>query len=331
MSTASAPSISIVVPTYNSARFLPTALASVLAQTSRDYEVLVVDDGSTDDTRAVVEAIGGPVKYLHQANQGPAAARNTGIEAARGGLVCFLDADDSWKPEKLAVQVEFMSRHPSVGLVFADEEEFDERGVQCASLVSTSRFHAELAAAPVIDQAYRKLLEENFIPTSMVMVRRSCFQRTGLFDQQLRGPEDRDMWSRVAVHFPIAFVPAVLGRKRAVAASVSRDVETTLRSRIRLWTKARTLFPELTPATMVNALLAQTYVHLGFVLLHKGQPREARTFGFQGLALSRGPRAWMLAASLIACTLAGKGLTDFVLGTRRRLLGVRGGLAGGEA
>ena len=151
MSPGPVPRVSIIVPAFNSERYIGTALASVLAQTYRDYEVVVVDDGSTDGTKAAVLAFGGPIRYIYQANQGPAAARNTGIDAARGELARFLDADDSWLPEKLGLQVEFMERNVGVGLVFSDEEEFDEHGVQCRSLVSTSRFYAEIVASPVID------------------------------------------------------------------------------------------------------------------------------------------------------------------------------------
>lgn len=319
MSTDHSPRVSIIIPAFNGERYIGASLASTLNQTYRDYEVIVVDDGSTDETRTVVLGVRGPIRYLYQPNQGPAAARNTGIEAARGELVCFLDADDSWLPEKLGIQVKFMEQNLAVGLVFADEEEFDDRGVQCWSLVATSRFYAEIAAGAVIIDPFLKLLEENFIPTSMVMVRRSCFQSTGVFDVGLKVSEDRDMWSRIAVRFPVAFIPRVLGRKRAVAFSASRDVETTLRSRIRMWTKVRRLFPDLAPMRTVNALLAPTYVQLGFVLLEKGKTREARDIALKSFAVSRQPTLWLLAASLVIFTCIGKASTDFAFEIRRRL------------
>ena len=320
MSMKDCPRVSVIIPVFNGERHIAASLASVLDQTYRDYEVIVVDDGSTDGTRALVVATEGPIRCIHQPNQGPAAARNTGLAAAKGELVCFLDADDVWFAEKLAIQVEFMDRDSSVGLVFSDEAEFDDGGVLCPSLVSTSRFHSEIASRSVIDGAFRKLLEENFIPTSTVMVRRECFQSTGLFDIGLKGPEDRDMWSRLAVQFPIAFIPRVLGRKRAVTSSVSRDVEMTLRSRIRLWTKARRLFPDLAPRRTVNALLAPTYVQLGFVLLHKGQLREARQNALKSFTVSRDPYSWLLATTLVVFSFLGKGCADLTFAAKRRLL-----------
>lgn len=323
MSVEANPRVSIVIPAYNSRQYIRASLESVLQQTYRDYEVIVVDDGSTDDTKAAVLAVDGRIRYLYQANQGPAAARNTGILAAKGELICFLDADDSWTPEKLRTQVDFMERNSGVGLVFSDEEEFDDEGVQCPSLLSTSRFHSEIIGGSAIGGAFQKLLEENFIPTSTVMVRTACFRTSGLFDVALKGPEDRDMWSRIAAYFPIACVDGLLGRKRVVAASVSRDVETTLRSRIRLWKKARRLFPDLATVRTVNALLAPTYVQLGFVLLKKNRTREARKAGFESFRVTRDPYQWMLATGVVVFSFTGSAFAESVFRTKRRLLSNR--------
>lgn len=323
MNARLSPKVSIIIPAYNSERYIGDSLQSVLDQTVRDYEVIVVDDGSTDGTKVRVLAAKGPIKYIHQPNQGPAAARNTGIGAAKGELICFLDADDRWTPTKLQTQVEFMDLNPGVGLVFSDEEEFDDAGVHCASLLSKCAYHAELTAGTVITEPFQKLLQRNFIPTSTVMVRTACFKTTGLFDVTLKGPEDRDMWSRIAVSFPIACIPKVLGAKRVVASSVSRDVETTLRSRIRLWTKARTLFPELAPVRTINALLAPTYVQLGFILLHQDRIEDARALGWKALRISRDPHESFLAASLVFFSFTGRAFADSVFRTKRWLLSTR--------
>jgi glycosyltransferase involved in cell wall biosynthesis len=320
MTAKVSPKVSIILPAYNSRRYIGETLQSIHDQTFRDYEVIVVDDGSTDETKATVLAARCPVEYIHQANQGPAAARNTGIQAAKGDLICFIDADDVWMPEKLQIQVEFMKRNPGIGLVFADAEEFDDAAVRCASLLAKTAYLRELTAGTIIEQPFQKLLQRNFIPTSTVMVRSTCFAVTGLFDVALKGPEDRDMWSRIAVRFPIACIPRVLGRKRVVASSVSRDVETTLRSRIRLWTKARMLFPELAPVRTVNALLAPTYVQLGFLLLRKNKSGEARAFGWKALKAARDPYGWFLAVSLLFFTFTGSAFAESVFRTKRRLL-----------
>ena len=127
------------------------------------------------------------------------------------------------------------------------------------------------------------------------------------------------MWSRIAVHFPIACIPRVLGRKRAVDGQRFSRRRETLRSRILLWTKARQLFPDLAPVRTVNALLAPTYLQLGFVLLHRDRTREARAAALKSFSVSRNPSQWVLAASLVILTLAGGAFANSVFRTKRRL------------
>ncbi len=317
--------MSVIVPAFNAERYIHASLASVAAQAydADAVEVIVVDDGSTDGTREAVLALGGNVRYIRQANQGPSAARNTGIQSARGAFIGFLDADDAWLPDKLALQIAAFETHPDVGLMFADEEEFDEHGVQCGSLLATSRFYPEIVNGVPIANAFQKLLMENFIPTSTVLVRRECFDTEGLFECELKASEDRDMWSRIAARYPIGAVPRVLGRKRVVASSVSRDVEKTLRSRIVMWTRARRLFPQMAPRRTVNALLAPTYLQLGFVLFEKGNTREARSMALQSIRLARAPRGWLGGASLVFLSFVGKPFANVMFGISRWLRAAR--------
>jgi glycosyltransferase involved in cell wall biosynthesis len=314
------PRVSVIMPAYNADRFVRSALLSVMAQSYQDYEVIVVDDGSTDDTKASALAVAGPIRYMFQSNQGPAAARNSGIHAARGEFICFLDADDLWLTDKLSTQVQFMDSNPDVGLVFADEEEFDERGVHSRSLLARSPFHKELLPGSLIRDGFRKLLEENFIPTSTVLIRRTCLDAVvELFDPTLRTAEDRDLWSRIAVRFPIAVISRVLARKRMVPSSVSSNVESTMRSRIQWLQKARVLFPDLATPPTVNRLLSPTYLQLGFVLLHQSKAREARQAGIRALRVSRSPSQWSMAVLLIVCTLLGTQATDAIFRVKRLL------------
>src|SRR5215831_9468158 len=113
------PIVSVVIPTYNNARFLPEALDSLLGQTYRDFELIVVDDGSTDDTLEVLKPYRHLIRYVRKENGGPASARNLGIRHASGELIAFQDADDIWLPDKLQLQVDYLREHPEVGLVFS--------------------------------------------------------------------------------------------------------------------------------------------------------------------------------------------------------------------
>ena len=319
--SAGIPKVSVIIPAHNAERYIRDSLDS---GTSRRRTPISKCSSSMTAPPTVRETrcppVEGSIRCITQANAGPSAARNTGIAASRAELVCFLDADDLWTPDKLHRQVEFMAAHPEIGLVFSDEDEFDEAGVHCPSLLATTRHGSGFAHAQVITDAFQKLLEENFIPTSTVMVRRGCFDRAGSFDVALKAAEDRDMWCRIAAYSPIACMPQLLGRKRVVAGSLSRNVETTLRSRILHWTKARRLFPALARPRTVNALLGSTYLHLGFVLLHKGELREARQFGVKVFGTSWRPYEWLLAGSLLVLTVAGSGATESLFRTKRRLV-----------
>ena len=117
-----------MIPTYNRAGLLVGAIDSVLAQTYRDFEIIVVDDGSTEDIRAVVDRYGGQVRYARIEHAGPAAARNTGMQMARGEFLCLLDSDDLYYPHKLALQVDYLDRHPDVVMVYSDFSSFDDEG-----------------------------------------------------------------------------------------------------------------------------------------------------------------------------------------------------------
>jgi glycosyltransferase involved in cell wall biosynthesis len=273
------PLVSVVIPTHNSGRFIVQALEGVLAQTYPHHEVIVVDDGSTDDTAELLRPFADRIRYHQQPNRGPSAARNAGIALATGALVCFLDADDGWLPDKLALQVAFMAAHREVGLAFADAEEWEGTEVRKPSLVSSAIYASDVLSQTPLNDAFRKLVMENFIPTSTVMVRKECFADAGVFDETLVSVEDRDLWLRVAGRWPIACLPRVVARKRRHDANISGNAEVALRSRLKVWNKARQQFPTLAPALVYHALLARTYQQLGYVALGRGEMAVARESG----------------------------------------------------
>ena len=207
------PKVSVVIPAHNHARFLPEALASVQQQTWRDFDVLVVDDGSTDNTAAVVAGFAPHVRYLYQQNAGPSSARNTGIRHTRGEYVAFLDADDTWMPEKLALQVAYLDAHPDAGLVFTKVLVMSEGGQPLYTYPHRYRYEC---------RAFERLLLWPYGSMNVVMVRRTCFERFGLFDESLPAAEDWDMWLRVAPFYRLGFLDRPLGTYRQSSNSVSR-------------------------------------------------------------------------------------------------------------
>lgn len=168
--------ISVIIPVHNAAEFLTDAIASVRAQAYSPLEIIVVDDGSTDQTAQVVQTLGGGIHYLYQQNQGPAAARNAGVAAAQGELITFLDADDLWPADKLAQQLPALAAAPEAVLVWGHTE--------------IRPYKTITAAIPPIEPNWMPLL-------GSILCRKEVFQQVGLFEPTLRYGEDVDWFIRV--------------------------------------------------------------------------------------------------------------------------------------
>ncbi|MBE9168996.1 glycosyltransferase family 2 protein [Pleurocapsales cyanobacterium LEGE 06147] len=215
------PKVSAIIPAYNALRYLPKTIDSILNQTFDDFEVIVINDGSTDETEKWVAQIADArVKLICQKNQGLAAARNTGIKHAKGKYLAFLDADDLWEPTKLEKQVQVLEQNPEVGLVYTWVAYIDEKGESTGRVVQTQ---AE-------GYVWKKLVERNLVECgSVAMVRSSCLVTVGLFDENLSSfnvGEDWDMWLRIAAQYPFKVIkePLVYYRQRLSSASKNWEV-----------------------------------------------------------------------------------------------------------
>jgi glycosyltransferase involved in cell wall biosynthesis len=199
--------ISAIIPTYNRALHLERAIGSVLAQRQPCDELIVVDDGSTDGTSALVErlAVGSvvPLRLLRQENRGASAARNLGIREARGALIAFLDSDDWWLPEKLALQASAMAAQPDI-LISHTRELWFRRGQRVNQKKKHDPPHGDIFAAS---------LGMCVVGMSTVMARQQLFDRYGLFDEALPCCEDYDLWLRVGCREPFLLVPEPLTGK----------------------------------------------------------------------------------------------------------------------
>lgn len=206
--SGSSPAVSVIMPVYNAGSVLRDAVESALEQTFGDLEILAIDDGSTDDSPAVLESYGESLRRFHQSNAGPAVARNRGILEARGDYLAFLDADDVWEPEKLEKQIDLLDSRPDAVLAYTDSRDQTERGL--AAETRLSRY----ASSGGSDSVFEALLQRNFIHTSSVVVRREALARAGLFDPTLRGAEDLELWLRLALAGPFVAVEEPLTRYR---------------------------------------------------------------------------------------------------------------------
>jgi glycosyltransferase involved in cell wall biosynthesis len=183
------PRVSVIIPTYNQAQFIPATVEGALAQTYPDVEIIVVDDGSTDDTQAVLSAYRDTVHYIYQQNKGLAGARNTGFLASCGDYLLFLDSDDLMHPDKLAVHVSLLEAEPSFGLVYSAWQQINADGTEVLGEVRPNRQGQLLKEL---------LLRRFFFFASTAVLRRECLLRVGSFDESLRWSEDADMWFRLA-------------------------------------------------------------------------------------------------------------------------------------
>jgi glycosyltransferase involved in cell wall biosynthesis len=223
-SDESDPLVSVVVPCYNYADFVCRAVDSVLGQSYRRVECIVVDDGSTDDTCERLRKYGSRIRYVRQENRGPSSARNTGIREAKGEWIALLDADDVWHPDKLAVQVRAARAQPDVALL----------GIigTTSAMPDTLPPSAPLTPIGIVD-----LLTGTPFGPSSVIIKRSALEATGLFDEDLPSAEDRDMWLRLAARFPVARVDCVAWHYALHASQISRNRPVTSASLARVLRK----------------------------------------------------------------------------------------------
>jgi hypothetical protein len=204
------PRVSVVIPTYNRQKLVQEAIASVLRQTYADYEVIVVDDGSTDDTGLVLNQLYGPtIRYFYQDNQGESAARNLGIGRARGEYVAFLDSDDLWHPKKLEHQVDAFELSKDAGMISTQAYWINYEGLRLRLLP-----HGHDLPGSTI--SWEDLVLDNVVAGggSTAMVRRDKLERIGGFDSQIRFGEEWDLWLRLARHVAIRQIPAPLAYSR---------------------------------------------------------------------------------------------------------------------
>lgn len=194
--------VSVIIPTYNRAAYLGSALRSLFAQSYKNFEVIVVDDGSTDNTKDIIAAFSDPrLKYFYIPNGGPSRARNYGIRQTDGEAIAFLDSDDCWDSDKLEKQVDILTTSPKVGLVFSDYRYISERGTVVMDSALRSRY-PELV--PGIEMMH--ILEDCPITTDTAMIRRSVLEKAGYFDEELIYAEDFDLWIRILLVSSIYFI-----------------------------------------------------------------------------------------------------------------------------
>lgn len=274
MGTADPP-VSIVLPTYNRADVVGRSIKSVLNQTYTDFELVIVDDASTDETATVIERFGDDrIRYVsHDENKGAAAARNTGIQAAVGEIIAFQDSDDTWKERKLNRQVEiFDTAGRDVGVVYTGT---------WRQLPGYRTYIPGPDVEPKEGDISGALLKENFVTPQAAAVRTECFDRVGVFDDRLPPLEDWELWLRISEDFKFRFIDEPLVTAYQQHDSISLDDERKVRSRELIVQKHRGRFDDET--------LANQYFWVGHGYLKLGHLDKGRRYLRQAISLERNP------------------------------------------
>lgn len=262
------PIVTVVIPVFNGAKYLAEAIDSVLAQTYRSFEILVVDDGSTDETWSIIEVYmeshPGVVRGIRKVNGGIATALNTGILAAKGKYFAWLSHDDRFVSNKLEKQVALLKSNPEVVGVYSDYSYIDATGTTIGRVYSPWYPQAEML---------RHFLQSVFINGSTLVIERGCLLEAGLFDEGLRYSQDAMMWVHLIMRYPLAQIPEPLTEYRV---HPEQTTNTTKRRAIRRDTLAwlsravkdytvQQIFPELNRQDVTPAELAKAYIYFGEV------------------------------------------------------------------
>lgn len=278
------PKVSVVIPTYNAAEFLPEAIESALAQSHKNLEILVVDDGSTDATPDVVGRYGSHVEYIRMESNGggPARPRNVGIRAASGEFVALFDADDLMLPGKLSEQADFLAEHRDIPFVFSDFRIFHSPGEDEPNFLAD---HTDFQAMPKIplrknwyrltsSLAYETLIPDTFIGTSSVMFRKRLVDEVGYFDESVMNSDDIEFFFRVARRCDLGFVNAALHRRRIRNRSRLPRAQ-SLEGRLSVYAKQRSISKSPKAARDLDIYLSRVLFSLGYLQRKRGEKLKA--------------------------------------------------------
>ena len=249
------PRVSVLMANYNYARFIREAIDSVLTQTMTDFELIIVDDGSTDNSREIIESylVDPRVRFRPVDHVGQAAAKNAGIEWARSPLLAFIDADDLWMPEKLARQVAMFDQDPSLGVVYTRRLLIDESGEE-QQYRQPAFFRGDVMA---------EMFRDNFVCFSTSLVRRLVVEHVGMFDSGWDLAVDYEFWLRVAAHYRFDFVDEPLVKYRCGHGNLSRRIGERLKTALLLMRRFLGRDQHKLSDRDIHQSLAATYAHMG--------------------------------------------------------------------
>ncbi|MDD5680055.1 MAG: glycosyltransferase [Candidatus Omnitrophica bacterium] len=257
--------ISVIIPTYNRANYICNAIDSVLAQTYKDFEIIVVDDGSTDNTKEILRQYDDKIRYFYQDNRGVSVSRNKGMREANGEYVAFLDSDDIWMPNKLERQISYMDSNPDIGLTYS-----------FARYYSKDENYEKIRPKSIAITIKDMIETDAVLPTSTVMLRKKCLDCVGFFDESMFGMEDFDFWFRVAERFPINFISDIMVHVRSFDVNLSNQNEKMWSGYIAVYNKLIQKYKNVYDLRYMIRRLANRHYLLGAYLYKNGDFENSR-------------------------------------------------------
>lgn len=262
----SVPTVSVVIATYNMGKYVCEAVDSVLAQPMQDLEVIVVDDGSKDDTLEVLKRYAGNsrVRVIATPNQGQPKAKNTGVHASRGRFIAFCDADDYWLPNKLALQLPRFEMDAKVGVVYSP----------ITRLHSDGTFHEEYGREFFRGDVLARMFVRNIVPFGTAVIRRECIDQVGAFDENFPMGIDWELWLRIAPHWHFDYVEESTYIYRIWDGQMSKNWRGRYDNAMKIMDKFLSLHPDRLPRRIVGIAYADTYTNLATEYLRHSKITE---------------------------------------------------------
>jgi glycosyltransferase involved in cell wall biosynthesis len=292
--------VSVIIPAYNVEKFIEETLNSVLSQSYNNLEIIVVDDGSVDNTAKIINKFANRVVYLHQENSGGCSVpRNFGIKKSTGDLICFFDADDIMLSDRIEQQVNFFKKNPDVGCVFSDYKNFDQNGIfpqshyqTCPRLNSMLKDCKEM----IVENACEHLAEENFGNAGCLMIRSDLLAGNFQFDPTLKASEDFHFYYRLARKTKVGVVNRVGMLRRIHGGNLSCDFVKMFTEGIRSYTMLRGSETNYQAKVLLGRCIASYWTSLSRIRANRGEYRQAFFDEFK--ALSTNPCPGMILNSL---------------------------------
>ena len=280
-----APSVSVVIATYNRAGFLPETLDSVLRQNFQSFEVIVVDDGSTDNTKEALRPYGDQIRYIFQENRGPSAARNAGVRLARAPWIAIQDSDDVCAPDYLKTLHEYAQGHSECGLIFANGAYLKGKEHNRDTIIPAKKSQ-RLARDGV---RLLDLFEKSIVRLQASLISKKCYDEIGGHDESLRISMDLDLTFRIFMRYPVAYLDQVVFYYRKHEGNIGANQELRLLENIKVIEKLMSSFPEakaILGSGRVGRRLAYRYYRLAKNRWKEGRKQAARTALTQAIALN---------------------------------------------